>query len=229
MISPLLLCIYMDELLKRLEAEALGCWIGKHYYGGVGYADDLTLAVPSVRGLRQMLKICEEFGEEYSVEYDSTKTVCVLFSSRKIFHKPDIQLCGRTLKWVDHVKHLGNHLESNLSEVTEIRMKKSDIIQRVNTVVVSLGKSNDMIISKVFNSQCTHFYGAQAWRFRDKAVKEFQTMWNQCIRKLLTLPYETHRRFLPHLIGTPSASDQIFSRFLKMQLKMETSENHHVS
>ncbi len=44
-ISPLLFCIYMDELLKRLEAEWVGCWIGKHYYGGVGYADDLTLAV----------------------------------------------------------------------------------------------------------------------------------------------------------------------------------------
>ncbi len=36
-ISPLLFCIYMDELLKRLEAEGVGCWIGKHYYGGVGY------------------------------------------------------------------------------------------------------------------------------------------------------------------------------------------------
>ncbi len=116
-ISPLLFCIYMDELLKRLEAEGVGCWIGKHYYGDVGYAYDLTLAVPSVRGLRQMLKICEEFGEEYSVEYNPTKTVCVLFSRQKIVHKSDIQLCGSTLKWVDHVKHLGNHLESNLSEI----------------------------------------------------------------------------------------------------------------
>ncbi len=63
----------MHELLKRLEANGVGCWIGKYYYGGVGYADDLTLAVPSVRGLRQMLKICEEFGDEYCVEYNPTK------------------------------------------------------------------------------------------------------------------------------------------------------------
>ncbi len=39
----------------------------------------------------------------------------------------------------------------------------------------------------------------------------------------------TLRRSLPHLIETPSASDQIFSRFLKMQLKIETSEIHCVS
>ncbi len=110
--------------------------------------------------------------------------------------------------------------------MTEIRINKSDMIQRVNTEVVSLAKGNDMIISKVFNSQCTHFYRAQAWRFGDKAIKEFQTMWNRSIRRLLTLPYETH---LPHLIGTPSTSDKILSRFLKMQLKMDTSENHSVS
>ncbi len=165
----------MDEL-KRLEAEGVRYWIGRHYYGGVGYADDLTLAVPSVKGLREMVKKCEEFGEEYSVKYNPTKTVCVLFNCGKIVHKPDIQLCGSTLKWVDHVKHLGNHLESNLSEVTEIMLKKSDMIQRVNSVVVSLGKRNYMIICKVFYSQCTHFYGAQAWRFGDKAVKEFKSM-----------------------------------------------------
>ncbi len=157
-------------------------WRSQHYYGSVGYADDLILTVPSVRGLtRQMLKISEEFGEEYSVEYNPTKTVCVLISRRKIVYKQDIQLCGRTLKWVDHVKHLVNHLESNLSEVTEIKMKKSDIIQRVNTVVVSHRKGNDMIISKVFNSQCIHFYGAHAWH---KAVKEFQTIWNRCLKRL---------------------------------------------
>ncbi len=187
-IFPLLFCIYMNELLKRLEAEGMGCWIGKYHYGGVGYADDLTLAVPRVRGLTQMLNICKDFGEEYSVEYNPTKIVCVLFSRRKIVHKSDTQLCGSTLKWVDHVKHLANHMECNLSEVTEIRMKKSDM-----TVMASLGKSNYMIISKVFNFQCTHFYWAQALWFGDKAVKEFQNMWNVCIRRLLTLPYETHR------------------------------------
>ena len=83
---------------------------------------------------------------------------------------PIIKLCGSTLKWVNNIKHLGIHLESNLRETTE---KKSDMVQRVNTVLVTLGNSKDNIISKVFHSQCAHIYGAQAWRFEDKAVEEF--------------------------------------------------------
>ncbi len=52
-ISPILFCVYMDVLLKRLEAEGVDCQISKHYYGALSYADDLTLAVPSIAGLRK--------------------------------------------------------------------------------------------------------------------------------------------------------------------------------
>ena len=105
----------------------------------------------------------------------------------------------------------------NLRETTEIRMKKSDMIQRVNTTLVTLGVGNDKVISKIFNTQCAHFCGAQAWRFEDSAVEEFQVMWNRCVRRVLSLPHMTHRRYLPHLIGAPSAMDQIYCRFIKMQ------------
>ena len=228
-ISPILFCVYMDVLLKRLEAEGVGCQIGKHYYGALSYADDLTLSVPSIAGLRKMLEICGEYGEEFSVDYNPTKTVCMAFSRRKVDVKPNVQLCGITLKWVDNVKHLGNHLEYNLRETKEVTMKKSDLIQRVNTLLVTLGRSTDTIISKVFTSKCAHFYGAQAWNFKDKAIEYFQTAWNRCIRRLFNLPYETHRRYLPSLVGTSSAKHQIYSRFVKLESKMENSKNRRVS
>ncbi len=76
-ISPILFCVYMDVLLKRLEAERVGCQIGKHYFGALSYADDLTLAVPSIAGLGKMLEICGQYGEEFSVDYNPTKnSVC---------------------------------------------------------------------------------------------------------------------------------------------------------
>ncbi len=30
-VSPVLFCVYMDTLLKRLESEGYGCWIGSHF------------------------------------------------------------------------------------------------------------------------------------------------------------------------------------------------------
>ena len=82
-ISPVLFCVYIDELLKRLEREGHGCWVGNHFYGAFSYADDMNILCPSVKGLRKMMKICEEFGKEYSVEYNPTKTVCIRFSKKE--------------------------------------------------------------------------------------------------------------------------------------------------
>ncbi len=219
----------MDVLLKRLEAEGVGCQIGKHYFGSLSYAADLTLAIHSIAGLRKMLEICGKYGEEFSVDYNPTKAVCVVFSRRKVEVKTNVKLCGSMLKWVDKVKYLGNHIQYNLCETNDVSMKKSDIIQRVNTLLVILGLSTDTIISKVSTSKCAHFYGAQPWNFKDKAFEDFQRAWNRCVRRLLKLPYETHKRYLPSLVGISSTKHQIYTKFVKLVSKMEKSGNARVS
>ena len=42
-LSSTFFCIYLDELLHRLEADRAWCHIGTQFYGGLAYADDLTL------------------------------------------------------------------------------------------------------------------------------------------------------------------------------------------
>ncbi len=134
-----------------------------------------------------MLEICGKYGEEFSVHYNPTKTVCVVFSRRKVEVKTSVELCRATLKWVDKVKHLSNHLQYNLCEAKEVTMKKNDLMQRVNTLLVTLGRRTDTIISKAFISKCAHFYGVQAWNFKDKAFEDFQRAWNRRVRRLLKL------------------------------------------
>ncbi len=92
--------------------------------------------------------------------------------------KPTIQLCGKDLQWVDTVNYLGNFLDSNMKEKTEVVMKKGDFIQRVNSLLLSLSRGSDAAVKKDINAQCAHFYGAPAWDFSDRAVAQCQTMWN---------------------------------------------------
>ncbi len=94
-----------------------------------------------------MLEICGKYGEEFSVDYNPTKTVCGFQQAE------------------DGGK--------DQCEAKEVTMKKSNLIQRVNNLLVTLGQSTDTIISKVFTSKCAHFYGAQAWNFKDKAFEDF--------------------------------------------------------
>ena len=60
-LSAMLFCIYMDELISRLEHSGIGCYIDNKYYGNISYTHDLKLLCPSINGLQKMLDICNVF------------------------------------------------------------------------------------------------------------------------------------------------------------------------
>ena len=55
-LSPLLFTVYIDELLEKLKRNGIGCYIGHHFVGALGYADDIILLWPSVAGLKKIIK-----------------------------------------------------------------------------------------------------------------------------------------------------------------------------
>ena len=63
----------MDELLNRLKSSGIGCHIGVHYIGALGFADDIILLCPTISGMRTMLNICEKFADEYDLIFNVNK------------------------------------------------------------------------------------------------------------------------------------------------------------
>ena len=88
-VSPILFCTYLDTLLERLRSSGLGCHAGGLFIGSLGYADDVILLSPSREALQLMLKICEDFASEHSMQFctDPTpslfKTKCLHFTTKK--------------------------------------------------------------------------------------------------------------------------------------------------
>ena len=219
--SPTLYCIYMDVLLDRLEKDGYGCWMGNHFTGAICYADDLTLLSPSITGMQKMIQTCEEYADEFGIQYNPTKSVCVMFSKLPQRDQgAEVMLCGSRLQWVTDTKHLGNTLCSNLSESKDVITKRGDFIGRTNTLMANLHQAPDDVILPAFRSQCCHFYGCQAWNFTDNSVKEFHTAWNKGVRRVINLNRTTHRRYLPHLAKMPNSETQFFKRFLKLHQTM---------
>ena len=227
-ISPVLYCVYQDELINRLAAARTGCWIGSFYFGCLSYADDLTLMCPTASGLQDMVNTCESYGSEYGVSYNATKSKCVMFSRGG--KEPDSKVClqGVELTWTNTMKYLGTYLRKDLSESEEIAKKRGDMVGRVNTLLSYYGKAPDAVLCKLFNTQCCHLYGAQAWNLQDRCISDYVTMWNRCVRRTLSLPYRTHTRFLPTFIGRPHVIEQIYGRFVSMVRTMQAYGNQTV-
>jgi Reverse transcriptase (RNA-dependent DNA polymerase) len=79
--SPILFCVYIDELLRRLQDANIGCFIGNVYTGELAYADDVTLVAPTAEALRRMLEICNKYAEEFSSLFNANKSKCIVVRS----------------------------------------------------------------------------------------------------------------------------------------------------
>ena len=74
-------------------------------------------------------------------------------------------------------------------------------IQSLNTILylVSCNKLNANftnlqhdVIARLFKSNCSSFYGSQAWGIDSPDYKRICISWNKSVRNILKLPYTTH-------------------------------------
>ena len=55
-LSPILFCVYVDELFSRIRKSGYGCHIGHLSYAVFGYADDVKLLSPTIAGLEKITR-----------------------------------------------------------------------------------------------------------------------------------------------------------------------------
>ena len=66
--------------------------------GALSYADDITFIDPSIEGLNEMLKLCDNYATVYNVIFNSKKTVCIKFGNGVIKNEAAF-LINQPLKW----------------------------------------------------------------------------------------------------------------------------------
>ena len=228
-LSPILFCLYIDELLLRINESGLGCHIGHLSYAGLGYADDVTTSAPSVSAMQSILHICEEFGIEYNVLWNCKKTICMRIGSGGAPPERPLTLNRTVLKWSSEVKHLGNMINHDLKDKIDVSYKRGVFIGQVNKLNVKFSTVHSSLRSKLFQNFCCSWHGCQTWDLVGKSAKCMQTEWNKAVRRVLKLPYDTHRNVLPLIINSKSFSEQHRSRVSKFLGSFQTSKNKHVN
>ena len=78
-LSPVLYSIYVDELITKLMALGVGCYIGSLFAAALFYADDMALLSPSIRGLQLLLNVCESYCREWDICLNVKKTKNLYF------------------------------------------------------------------------------------------------------------------------------------------------------
>ncbi len=202
--------------------------MGYEWYGGFGYADDMELRCPSIKGLQKLVSTCTEFAREYGVTYNSIKSMCIAFckgKARNVDEMPRIYLEGQAPSLLLRVKFLGLNTNYNLNEDIAIRLNQSDFIGRVKSFMYSFGYTTSRVLTLLPDSKCSHYYGCEAWDLKQsQAIHRFSVSWNKAMRKVWCLTPDIHRSYLAGLNNGKHAIDKIYAKSVTMIQRMVISK-----
>ncbi len=104
----------MDDLSKKLNAYINGLMLLNHLM----YANNLVIFTPYIGGLQVLLKICSEYGIEFHMKYNATKSTVMIIRSKHnkntVFHS--FVLNGAALLISVEVKYLGHFMTDNFRD-----------------------------------------------------------------------------------------------------------------
>jgi Reverse transcriptase (RNA-dependent DNA polymerase) len=131
-LSPVLFCIYFNELLHALELARCGGYIGCCSIEVLANADYLVLLAPSASATRRLLKICDKFGESYSVIFNANKSKCLMCSSPKRSYRiglyeapiPIFYIGGNVIELANEWPHLGHIISNSCDDESDVTSRK---------------------------------------------------------------------------------------------------------
>ena len=133
--------------------------MGNSYVGALSYADDITLLCPSIRGLNKMLDICNSFADMYDIKFNAKKSLGIKFGGQQVMSEV-LYLGNSRIEWVSSVKHLGNYVNSDMTDKTDCDMKCSSFIGYVNKLKANFGYLQPFVLGNLFKTFCCSFYGS---------------------------------------------------------------------
>ena len=225
-LSPLLFSVYVDELLEKLRRNGAGCHIGHMFVGALGYADDIILLCPSVYGLKDMIKICEEYASEHDIIFNGKKSKYLVFGDYK--YNPTIKVNNEEVTRCESALHLGNLLCTKDTQNSLVDHTLRSFKSSFHNFMSKFRSCNTTTKNKLFNQYCSSMYGSQLWNLTCPNVDKICTQWRKYHRIALSVPYQTHCDLLPLISDNMPLDCMLDCRFFSFYRSLINSENNLV-
>lgn len=190
--SPKLFNLYMNQLIVELSNTYAGCSIDGTMVNNISYADDMVLLCPSICGLRDLLKICENYALRHGMQYNDKKSELMLVTGGK--NKPPqtvppVFLNGNKLNIVKQFRYLGHIITNDLKDDCDIERERRALAVRGNMVARRFARCSIPVKISLFKAFCQCFYTSSLWvNYTQKSLNTLRVQYNNIFRMLLGLP-----------------------------------------
>ena len=171
-----------------------------------------------------MLDICNSFTDMYDIKFNAKKSLGIKFGGQPVMSEV-LYLDKSRIKWACGVKHLGNYVNSDMTDKTDCDIKCSSFIGYVNKLKANFGYLQLFVLGNLFKTFCCSFYRSQLWGFNSLSFKKHCTTWNIGVRSTFKPPYRAQTSFLCPLLQQPHISEQLYTKSAQFLYNMYNSCN----
>lgn len=188
--SPDLFNLYINDLMGRLRGTKVGCHLGNVCVNSISYADDMVLLSPSIKGLRELLSVCENYVNSHGLIYNVAKTELVVFKAGGgPDYVPEVRLNGELVRVVQQFRYLGHILTQDLRDDSDMERERRALAIRGNMIARRFARCSKQVKCTLFNAYCLSFYTCQLWvRYSRKSYGTIRVQYNNIFRTLMGLP-----------------------------------------
>ena len=124
----------MDDLLLKLKASHIGCYLKGFCFNSVMYADILVILSISISDMQSRLSIWKQSLDELNLEININKSACMRIGPR--YDKTNISLVlnGLQLKWKSEIHYLGVGLLAGKSLKFNVQKARNKFYRAANGI-----------------------------------------------------------------------------------------------
>ena len=147
----------------KLRSSGVGCYIGNTFLGAFGYADDIILICPTVRALKVMLSIAQNYSNSFDIKFNISKSLLVAYN--KVQHgmiKCAVNFNNVTIESRAQAKHIGNLVgfDTNLNAVVSGVL---DFQRKLNVMMSKFKFISSDVLYVLFKTYCMPLFGSALW------------------------------------------------------------------
>ena len=176
--------LQVDGLLQQLCNSGVGCYTGKVYVGALAYADDVASLAPTPSSMRRLLKICEEYGAEFSVTFNASKSAWMYSTKHERPLSSDVHFCvdDKYIPYVTQYLHLGHVISADTNDKQDILNRRNAVCGKLNYLLCHFWKCDPFVKSKLLRNFCCDFYGSCLWDLSQSHIADLTVAWHKGLR-----------------------------------------------
>lgn len=123
-LSPLLFILFMEPLIARLRAQAVGVELSPGtFIRCLLFADDICLTASSLEDLQRMLNVCSDWAKEAAMIFNTKKSHLLHLWGAPYDPNVALVLSGEPLTWKPQVTYLGVPVKNNRSRSNSLPLE----------------------------------------------------------------------------------------------------------